>query len=76
MRLIQYREKDGQRRVGWVTADGNGAKPLSSVATVYELAQRAIAAGGKLADQVKSLAGEASVDYAQLLASAQQSVLA
>jgi hypothetical protein len=68
MRLIQYREPSGQRRVGWVTADGNGARPLSGVSTVYELAQRAIAAGSKLADQVKSLAEESSVDYARMLA--------
>src|SRR5258706_7321167 len=68
MRLIQYRDETGQRRVGWITADGNGARPLSGASTVYELAQRAIAAGGKLADQVKSLAEEASVDYAELLA--------
>jgi hypothetical protein len=67
MRLIQYREADGNRKVGLVTEDGDHLRPLRDTATVYELAGAAIAAGGGLAKLAEARAGAERVDYARLL---------
>ena len=67
MRLVQYRDADGARKVGLVTEDGNHLRPLDGVATVYELAQMAAEQGGGLAKLAESKAGAERVDYAALL---------
>ena len=67
MRLIQYRDGEGNRRVGAVTADGDHVNPLAGVATVYELAVAAADSGGGLADLVRARAGAERVDYPALL---------
>jgi len=68
MRLIQYRDNNDARRVGWVTADGDRARELRGVATVFDLANQAIARGANLATLVGELVGDKTVDYADLLA--------
>ena len=67
MRLVQYRDADGARKVGLVTEDGDHLRPLDGVATVYELAQMAAEQGGGLAKLAESKAGAERVDYAALL---------
>lgn len=67
MRLIQYRAQDGQRHVGLVDADGDHARPLKGVATVYKLSQQALAQRISLADLAARLAEPEQVDYAALL---------
>jgi len=53
MRLIQYREAGGARKVGLVTEDGDHVRPVQGAATVYELAEAAAASGGGLAGLVE-----------------------
>ena len=47
LRLVQLIAKDGQRAVA-VLAQDRGARRVAGVASTYELAQRAIAAGASL----------------------------
>jgi hypothetical protein len=68
MRLIQYREADGSRKVGLVSEDGNHARPIEGAATVYELAETAAAGGGSVAALAEQRASSRPVDYAALLA--------
>ena len=67
MRLVQYRDAAGARKVGLVTEDGNHLRPLRGVATVYELAEMAAGQGGGLAGLAESKAGSERVDYPALL---------
>jgi len=67
MRLVQYRDAAGARKVGLVTEDGNHLRPLQGVATVYELAEMAARQGGGLARLAESKAGSERVDYLALL---------
>ncbi len=67
MRLIQYREAGGARKVGLVTEDGDHVRPVQGAATVYELAEAAAASGGGLAGLVERRAGRERVDYRALL---------
>ncbi|HEX7198781.1 MAG TPA: FAH family protein, partial [Dongiaceae bacterium] len=67
MRLVQYRDAAGARKVGLVTEDGNHLRPLQGVATVYELAEMAAGRGGGLARLAESKAGSERVDYPALL---------
>src|SRR5262252_7488216 len=67
MRLVQYRDATGARKVGLVTEDGNHLRPLQGVATVYELAEMATGQGGGLTRLAESKAGSERVDYAALL---------
>jgi len=67
MRLIQYREADGTRKVGLVTDDGDHVRPIRGTATVLALAEAAAAAGGGLAGIVRQQASEDRVDYLRLL---------
>src|ERR1700690_1642088 len=66
MRLIQYRKKDGRRKVGLVTDNGEHAHPLKGVSTVYELANLAIEKGRPLAKLVEKHASDERVDYLAL----------
>jgi hypothetical protein len=67
MRLIQYREKDGSRKVGLVTEDGDHVRPIRGVTTVFELANMAIDKGKGLAALAKAQAAAERVDYLALL---------
>ncbi|WP_374378464.1 AraD1 family protein [Dongia sp.] len=70
MRLIQY-FRDGHRHVGWVQPDGDHAKEIGQVSSVFELANLAIARQSNIAALVKELATDRTVDYAELLAKKQ-----
>lgn len=70
MRLIQY-FKDGQRHVGWVQPDGDHAREVGQVSSVFELANLAISRKKQIADLVKEMATDKIVDYADLLAKGQ-----
>ncbi len=67
MRLIQYRKKNGSRKVGLVTEDGDHVRPIKGVDTVLELATMAIDKGKNLAKLVEKQAGAERVDYLTLL---------
>jgi len=67
MRVIQY-FRDGKRHVGWVQADGDHAREIGGVSSVFELANLAIARKSSLEALIKELASDKSVDYAELLA--------
>src|SRR4051812_32047115 len=67
MRLVQYRDADGSRKVGLVTEDGDHLRPLQGVATIYELAQEAAKQGGRLAELAEARVGAERVDYLALL---------
>ena len=65
-RLIQYFEKGGQRRVGWVEASGR-LRVLDGAARVYDLALEAARSGTSLASLAQSMAG-AEADYERIAA--------
>ena len=67
MRLIQYREADGSRKVGLVSEDGDHVCPLRGAGSVHELAQTAAERGGGLADLAEGQASAERVDYLGLL---------
>jgi hypothetical protein len=71
MRLIQYQEKTGRRRVGVVTKDGIHAHPLKGVASVYELASLANDKGKSLEKLVDEKAKKEKVDYLALIKAGQ-----
>jgi hypothetical protein len=67
MRLIQYRQKNGSRKVGLVTEDGDHVRPIKGVATVFELANLAIDKRKPLAKLAEKRATDERVDYLALL---------
>ena len=67
MRLIQYRQKNGGRKVGLVSEDGDHVRPIRGADTVYELAAAAVEKGGHLAELATSRASAGPVDYVALL---------
>jgi len=67
LRLIQFRDDKGQRKVGLVEADGDHATTLNDVTTVYELANTAIERGTGLEALVTQLAKGERVNYDALL---------
>ncbi len=67
MRLIQYRDNNGDRRVGLVTGDGDHVHPVAGATTAYELAVVAAANHGGLADLAQARATTERVDYVDLL---------
>ncbi|MDP9138860.1 MAG: FAH family protein, partial [Pseudomonadota bacterium] len=71
MRIIQYRNDRGKRHVGLVDADGRHAMPLKGLATVYQLANQALAKRVRLARLAGELATGRRVDYAGLLGAGQ-----
>ena len=66
MHLIQFIDEKGNRAVG--VTEGEATRTLAGVATVYELTQEAMSAGGTLADVVAGRGLEGTVDKAALLA--------
>jgi hypothetical protein len=67
MRLIQYRDDQGSRKVGVVSEDGEQVRPLKAVKTVYELANAALERSAPLADLAREQASAEPVDYLALL---------
>src|SRR6266446_1766810 len=67
MRLIQYRQKNGSRKVGLVTEDGDHVRPIKGVATIFELANLAIDKRKPLAKLAEKRATDERVDYLALL---------
>ncbi|MFN8444121.1 MAG: AraD1 family protein [Caldilineaceae bacterium] len=67
MRLVQWIDPAGERRVGVVSEDGTRLQTVRSVASVYDLAQRAYRQGVRLEALVADQLGEESVEYAPLL---------
>jgi hypothetical protein len=67
MRTIQYRDDDGNRRIGMVTEDGDHVRPVAGPATMYELACEAADGGGGLPDLVKQRIGDERIDYLALM---------
>jgi hypothetical protein len=68
LRLIQFLSDSGQPRAGWVTPDGQAAGGLGAFASVYALAQAALAAGQSLDAFAARQQQEATLPYARLLA--------
>ena len=67
MRLIQYFQ-DGHRHVGVVQPDGNHAREIGKVSSVFEIANLAIARKIGIEALVNELMTDRVVDYADLLA--------
>jgi hypothetical protein len=67
MRLIQYRDEQGSRKVGLVSEDGERVHPLKGTSTVYEIANAALERGAPLAELVQEQASAEAVDYLALL---------
>lgn len=67
MRLIQFESTQGERRVGMVR-ENDLIAAVNGVATMHELAQRAIDGGRALAAQVDHEGTGELLDYAELLA--------
>jgi hypothetical protein len=67
MRLIQYREASGARKVGMVSEDGDHVHPLRGAASLYELIGEAIGQAGGLAAVARARASADRVDYLGLL---------
>ncbi len=67
LRLIQIITRDGQRQVLAGDDDGS-ARVIEGVATTYELAQKAIAAGQAMADAVAACGLGEAIDVAEALA--------
>ncbi|MFS2116015.1 FAH family protein, partial [Herbaspirillum frisingense] len=68
MRLIQYRDRKGERRVGIV--NGSHIQALDQVATMRELALLALQRSTGLERQAQLLNTDQSEDYAAILAEA------
>lgn len=62
MRLVQYKTKDGARRVA-ISDDSQKLRVLSGVTHVYDLAREAIASGKPLATLASARAGTETDDY-------------
>jgi hypothetical protein len=68
VRLVQYKSKTGERRVGVVTADGAKVQALAGTHSVYELATSAIGHGHSLAEEAKKHTLGSAEDYDAILA--------
>ena len=67
MRAIQFRSEDGERHVGLIEADGEHARTLVGVSTMYETAMRALRERQSLPALIARLATGPVVDYGRLL---------
>jgi hypothetical protein len=67
MRIIQYRDQGGNRKVGVISPDGNEARALTGVASVLELATLAIERKEPLAALTERLATGPDVHYGERL---------
>ena len=67
MRVIQFKGDDGERHVGLVEAEGDHARTISGISTLYDVALRALATGERLSALISRSATGPRVDYAELL---------
>jgi hypothetical protein len=67
MRLVQFLDEKGKRRIGRAAADGRSIEPLRGHATTYDLAQAALRARRGLAEFAAALEAEAPLEMAALL---------
>ena len=68
MRLVQFKSRSGERKVGTPDKSGVWVTPLAGSATVYELAKGAIERGVSLAAAFDGEAQELPVSYDELIA--------
>ena len=68
MRLVQFKSRSGERKVGTAYERGARVAPLAGWATDYEFAKSAIERGGSLAAAIESDAHAAPVRYDELVA--------
>jgi hypothetical protein len=68
MRLVQFLDKDGDRRVAKVEAEGGQLQVLVDTERVYDLALAADESGISLSEIVDSKLGQDRVDYDKLIA--------
>ena len=67
MRAVQFRSEDGERHVGLIEADGEHARTLAGVSTMYEMAMRALSERQSMSALIARLATGPVVDYGRLL---------
>lgn len=67
MRLVQYLERDGTRRVGRIAAD-DSLEPLDGIDRVYHLALEALRGGRTLDDVAAARASGRRTDYEAIIA--------
>ena len=68
MRLVQYRDEHGARRVALVEAEGDLLRPVEDVRSTYELANAAMVDGLTLVDAAMSRLAGTPADYAPIVA--------
>ena len=68
MRLVQFKSRSGERKVGFPDEGGGFIVPLAGSNTVYDLASGAIERGVSLADAVAAAAHDAPVSYDEIIA--------
>jgi hypothetical protein len=68
LRLIQFSTENGQPGVGWVTPDGVAVGRVGAFASMFDLAQSAIAARESLEAHATRLASAGQLPYSALLA--------
>jgi hypothetical protein len=68
IRLVQFLDVNGERRVGMPSADGRRLTILQDVSRVYDLAKEAEARAASLDDRVRAHLGSQSVDYDRVIA--------
>jgi hypothetical protein len=66
LRLIQFSSETGQPRAGWIAPDGEAVGCVGDFASIYDLAQSAIAACESLETFAGRQLGAATLPYAQL----------
>lgn len=68
MRLVQFTERAGARRVGQVSDDGRTLRVLARVERVYDLAREAGRRGATLEAVARERVGRDAVDYEEVVA--------
>jgi hypothetical protein len=68
MRLVQFKSRSGERRVGIAEQSGVWLEPLSEPTTVYDLAWSAIARGASLGEEVKGRTRDTRISYEEIVA--------
>lgn len=67
MRLVQFKDLDGTRKVGVVSEDGASLRVVRNTLRVYDLALAADARNLTLAEVVEQQLGDEQVDYEQVI---------
>jgi hypothetical protein len=66
MLLVQFKQADGQRRIGVLEDEGRKIHVVEGYASTYELAQAAIAGNGSLQSLASAGLGAVVLDYAEV----------